>query len=195
MNTITKSKPATGQDHGPFPKNLPGSVAARVIALAAVGILLAVPDVKAQTKLSTADNDFILATAQDGMTEVELGELAAKMGTRGDVKAFGQKMVTDHSAMNGDLKALALQKGVAVPAGLDAKHQAKVDKMASLTGPEFDAAYISDMIKGHKGVLKAFKAESKATQDAEIKSFLDKSTPVVKEHLKLAAALKSPALP
>jgi hypothetical protein len=32
-------------------------------------------------------------------------------------------MVKDHSAINGDLKALAAQKGGALPDSLDAKHQ------------------------------------------------------------------------
>ena len=46
------------------------------------------------------------------------------------------------------------------------------------------------MIKGHKADAKAFKGESAATQDADIKSFLDKSIPVVGEHLKRITAMK-----
>jgi putative membrane protein len=109
---------------------------------------------------------------------------------RDDVKAFGQMMVKDHTAINDDLKALAAQKGVTLPDSLDAKHQGMVDKMAALTGSEFDDAYIASMIKGHKADAKAFKAESAATQDADIKSFLDKSIPVVEAHLKHVTAMK-----
>jgi putative membrane protein len=99
-------------------------------------------------------------------------------------------MVKDHTAINDDLKALAAQKGVTLPDSLDAKHQAMADKMAVLTGSEFDDAYIAAMIKAHKKDAKAFKAEAAATQDADIKSFLDKSIPVVEEHLKLITAMK-----
>jgi predicted outer membrane protein len=45
---------------------------------------------------------------------------------------------------------LAAQKGVTLPDSLDAKHQGMVDKMAALTGPAFDDAYIAGMIKAHK---------------------------------------------
>jgi putative membrane protein len=45
-------------------------------------------------------------------------------------------MVKDHTAINGDLKALAAQKGVTLPDSLDAKHQGMVDKMSALTGSE-----------------------------------------------------------
>ncbi len=148
------------------------------LALMAIGFLI--PSANAETPISMADTNFILAAAQGGMTEVTLGELAATNGMRPDVKDFGQMMVKDHTAINGDLKALAALKGVTLPDSLDTKHQAMVDKMASLTGSAFDDAYINGMIKAHTKDDKAFKAESAATQDADIKNFLDKSIPVVK---------------
>jgi putative membrane protein len=191
MNTNTASQLAGEQDKTRFLKLISNSASATLgMTLLAAGLLIAVPRANAATTVSTADQDFILAAAQGGMTEVKLGELAAQNGKRDDVKAFGQMMVKDHTAINDDLKALAAQKGVTLPDSLDAKHQAMADKMAALTGSEFDDAYIAAMIKAHKKDAKAFKAESAATQDADIKSFLDKSTPVVEEHLKLITAMK-----
>src|SRR5580765_1824232 len=138
MKTNTASKNAVKQDHARFPKLTASSAAGKLgMALVAVGLLLAVPCTKAAT-ISTADNDFILAAAQGGMTEVKLGELAAQQGTRDDVKAFGKTMVKDHTAINDDLKALAALKGVTLTDNLDAKHQKMADKMAALTGSEFD---------------------------------------------------------
>jgi predicted outer membrane protein len=46
------------------------------------------------------------------------------------------------------------------------------------------------MVKGHKMDAKAFKAESVATTDADIKSFVDKSLPVVAMHLEHIKAMK-----
>ena len=157
---------------------------------ALIAMWLIVPQIHAATTVSKADRAFIRAAAQGGMTEVQLGELATQKGMRDDVKEFGQRMVKDHSAINDDLKALAAQKGVTLPDSLDAKHQAMVDKMAALTGSEFDDAYVACMIKDHKMDAKEFKAESAATQDADIKSFLDKSIPVVDMHLKRITAMK-----
>jgi Predicted outer membrane protein len=170
--------------------NIKSASATLGMTLLAAGLLIAVPRANAATTVSTADKDFILAAAQGGMTEVKLGELAAQKGTRDDVKAFGQMMVKDHTAINDDLKALAAQKGVTLPDSLDAKHQGMVDKMAALTGSEFDDAYIAGMIKDHKMDAKEFKAESAETKDADIKSFVDKSIPVVDEHLKRITAMK-----
>jgi putative membrane protein len=158
------------------------------MVLVAVGLL--VPCANAASTVSAADQGFILAAAQGGMTEVKLGELISKNGKRDDVKEFGQMMVKDHTAINDDLKSLAAQKGVTLPDSLDAKHQGMVDKMAALTGSKFDHAYITGMIKDHKMDAKEFKAESAETKDADIKSFVDKSIPVVDEHLKRITAMK-----
>ncbi len=185
----TESMHAGEQDKIRSPKLIANSAAARLGMALAVGLLLAVSRANAAATVSTADQNFILAAAQGGMTEVKLGELASTNGKRDDVKEFGQLMVKDHTAINNDLKAVAAQKGVILPDSLDAKHQGIVDKMTALTGSEFDNAYIADMIKDHKADAKAFKGESAATQDAEIKIFLEKSIPVVEAHLKHVMAM------
>jgi putative membrane protein len=189
MNTIAKlKKQTTDQADISFLKIIFKSTSVTLgMALLTVGLL--VPCAKAETTVSMADTNFILAAAQGGMTEVKLGELAATNGMRNDVKEFGQMMVKDHTAINDDLKALAAQKDVILPDSLDAKHQGMVDKMAALTGSEFDDAYIKGMIKAHQKDAKAFKAESAATQDADIKNFLDKSIPVVEAHLQHVTAM------
>jgi putative membrane protein len=161
-----------------------------MLGLALVFVRLFVSPAFAATPVSMADKAFVLAAAQGGMTEVKLGELATQKGLRDDVKEFGQLMVKDHSAINDDLKALAAKDGVTLPDSLDAKHQGMVDELAALTGSAFDDAYVSAMIKGHKKDAKAFKAESNATQDADIKGFLDKSLPIMEEHLQHVTAMK-----
>jgi putative membrane protein len=185
----TKSQRTFGQDTPQFLKLIFNSASASLgMFLVAMGLLA--PSAKAASALSAADQDFIQAAAQGGMTEVQLGNLASTNGMRDDVKEFGRLMVKDHSAINDDLKALAAQKGVTLPDSLDAKHQGMVDKLTALTGSKFDDAYIAGMIKAHQKDAKAFKAEAAATQDADIKSFLDKSIPVVEAHLEHIKTLK-----
>jgi len=187
----TKSQQALEQGKTRFLNLISSSASAALgVTLVVLGLFIAVPRASAATTVSTPDQNFMLAAAQGGMTEVKLGELAAQKGTRDDVKEFGQRMVKDHTAINDDLKALAAQKGVTLPDSLDAKHQGMVDKMAALTGSEFDDAYIGNMIKAHKADAQAFKAKSALTKDTDIKGFLDKSIPVVEEHLKMITAMK-----
>ena len=192
MNTITQSEQTVEQDKTRFLKLISNSASATAgMALVALGFMMAVPRANAAPTVCTKDCNFIQAAAQGGMTEVKLGELASRTGQRDDVKQFGQRMVKDHGGINDDLKALAAQKGVTLSDSLDAEHQGVVDKMSALSGSDFDNAYINGMIKDHKTDAKAFKAESSATKDTDIKGFVDKTIPVVHEHLKLITAMKN----
>src|SRR5438105_13462235 len=52
---------------------------------------------------SSADRDFMTKAAVGGMEEVELGRLATQKAANADVKAFGQRMVADHSRAGDEL--------------------------------------------------------------------------------------------
>jgi putative membrane protein len=191
MNTNTQSQQTVEQDKTQFLKTISNSATATLgMALVAVGFMIAVPRANAAPTVCTKDCNFIQAAAQGGMTEVKLGELASRTGQRDDVKQFGQRMVKEHGGINDDLKALAAQKGVTLPDSLDAEHQGMVDKMSALLGSDFDKAYIAGMIKDHKSDAKAFKAESSSTKDTDVKGFVDKTMPVVNEHLQVITAMK-----
>ena len=187
----TQSQQTVEQHKTRFLKLISNSASATLgMALVAVGFMIAVPRANAAPTVCTKDCSFIQAAAQGGMTEVKLGELASRAGQRDDVKQFGQRMVKEHGGINDDLKALAAQKGVTLPDILDAEHQGMVDKMSALSGSDFDNAYIAGMIKDHKTDAKAFKAESSSTKDTDVKGFVDKTIPVVNEHLKVITAMK-----
>lgn len=191
MNTTAEPKRTTDQDLSRFSKFIVRPAAAtQVMILLAVEFLMAVPRADAAMAVSTADQDFMLAAGQINLTEIKLGEYAVQNGKRDDVKAFGQRMVKDHTDLNDNLKALAAQKGVTLPDSLDATHQKMVDGLTALTGSDFDKAYSADMFTGHQKAIKAFKTESAKTKDAEVKSFADNSIPVLEEHLKLITAIK-----
>lgn len=69
--------------------------------------------------LASDDRKFILEAAHGGMMEVKMGRLAADKASNADVKAFGQRMVDDHSKANSELTALASQKGITLPGAAD----------------------------------------------------------------------------
>jgi putative membrane protein len=61
------------------------------------------------------DSSFINEAAEGGMKEVELGKLAQKRAMDSNVKAFAQRMVTDHGKANKELMSLAKSKGITLP--------------------------------------------------------------------------------
>jgi putative membrane protein len=142
------------------------------------------------TTLSPADKNFVAKAAEGGMMEVQAGQIAAQQGEDQKVKDFGQKMVTDHTANNAKLSALAQTKGITLPAALDAKDQAMLTKMQGMSGEKFDKAYLKAQVNGHQKMLKLMQAEEKTGTDPDLKSFATATAPTVQEHLDMAKQTK-----
>lgn len=134
-------------------------------------------------QLSAPDEKFLMNAAQDGMTEVKLGELAKQKAKRSDVKAFGELMIVEHGKANDDLKSLASRKGLKLPEQLDAIHAGDIDRLSKLEGDQFDKAYIDGMIKDHQKDVTEFEEHSGITKDADLKAFITKTLPALKGHL------------
>jgi putative membrane protein len=136
------------------------------------------------------DKKFAKDAALGGMTEVELGKLAAQKASNDAVKQFGQRMVDDHSKANDQLKQIASKSNIEVPAALDSKHQSHIDKLSKLSGPAFDKAYVKDMLKDHQHDVDDFKSEAQNGSDPNIKQFAMQTLPTLQEHLNAVKDLK-----
>ena len=136
--------------------------------------------------MSDADKTFVMKAANGGMMEVAAGQNASTNATNADVKTFGQRMVTDHSKANDELKQLATTKGLALPSTMDAEHQKKVDDVAKKKGKAFDKAYMDMMVKDHEEDVAEFQKESTSAQDPDLKAWVTKTLPTLQDHLKMA---------
>jgi len=137
------------------------------------------------------DRAFVLEAGPGGLAEVELGRLAAQKGQSADVKKFGQRMVTDHSKANAELKKLAASKGITLPPQMDVEQMAEHDRLAKLSGADFDREYMTLMVKDHDKDVAAFMDEAKDGTDPDIKSFAAKTLPTLQEHQRLAKEIKA----
>ena len=131
------------------------------------------------------DKKFLKDAAMGGMTEVELGKLAAQKGSSEDVKQFGQKMVDDHTKANDQLKEVATKESIQVPDALDSKHQSRVEKLSKLSGADFDKAYVKDQLKDHQQDVGEFQREAQNGSDPNVKQFASATLPVLQEHLSM----------
>jgi predicted outer membrane protein len=138
-------------------------------------------------KLSAADQKILKDMAMANMAEIEGGKLAQSKGQSSEVKAFGQQMIDDHGANLKEVQALAQARGVTLPAEPDAKHKAMAAKLEKMSGDAFDKAYMAQAgVQDHKTVHAKLAAASKKAKDPEVKALVDKTEPVVAQHLKSA---------
>jgi putative membrane protein len=127
-----------------------------------------------QRSLSSADKAFIKEAAKGGMMEVAMGRVAEQNASNADVKKFGARMVADHGKANSELKSIAAEEKVELPADPGA------GKWKS------DKDYMSTMVKDHEKDLAEFEKEAKDGSDADVKRFADKTSKVIRKHLDMA---------
>ena len=138
-------------------------------------------------KLSAGDEKILKDMAMANMAEVEGGKLAQSKSQNSEVKAFAQQMIDDHTANLNEVKTLAQARGVTLPTEPDAKHKAMAAKLEKMSGDAFDKAYMKQAgVQDHKAVHAKLMAASKKAKDPEVKALVDKTEPVVAQHLKSA---------
>ncbi|WP_353068755.1 DUF4142 domain-containing protein [Tunturibacter empetritectus] len=134
------------------------------------------------TAQNMKDKMFLRKAAQGGMAEVKLGQLAAQKGSSDEVKAFGQKMVDDHTKLNNDMAPIADSMGVRLPTNLNKEDQAEYDKLNGLSGNDFNTEYLSFMVKDHHKDLHEFRQEAASTTDPTLQTAVNNATKVIHEH-------------
>ena len=144
------------------------------------------PGHEVRPAVGSAERKFMTEAAMGGLVEVEGGQLAATKATMPQVKAFGQRMVQDHGKANEELKRIASAKGVQLPAQLDRKHRGDLDRLAKLSGADFDREYMQHMVKDHKHNIAEFQKAANDLKDADTKQFASSMLPTLEEHLHLA---------
>ena len=129
------------------------------------------------------DKMFLRHATEGGIAEVKLGQLAAQKGGSEEVKAFGQKMVDEHTALNGQMAPVADSMGVRLPKEISKEDQAEYDKLSGMSGKDFDTEYLTVMVKAHWKDLREFRMESMNATDPALKTAIENGEKVIREHL------------
>jgi putative membrane protein len=151
--------------------------------------------VSTQTQAAMTDQVFAKDAARGGLAEIKLGKLAGDNGSSEAVKAFGTRMVAEHTKAGDKLKDAAAQEHITLPAELSAKDQATYDRLSKLSGTDFDRAYAQDMVRDHQQDLRDFQREANNGNDAAIKAFAADTVPMIQQHLDQAKEMLKTVTP
>ncbi|HEV7699973.1 MAG TPA: DUF4142 domain-containing protein [Pyrinomonadaceae bacterium] len=144
----------------------------------------------ASSLTTPSPESFMKDAAEGGMAEVEMGKLAASKAKDPEVKKFGQMMVTDHTAANNELKALAAKKNIQLPAD-SGSHKSDMDDLSKETGADFDKDYVEMMVDDHEADVAKFQKMADNASDPEVKAFAAKTLPTLKKHLDAIKAIQA----
>jgi putative membrane protein len=147
-------------------------------------------ETKKDDKLARADRKFIEDAAEGGMMEVQAGQLAASKASDPNVKSFGEMLVKDHTNANNELVQLANSKKVELPAGPSRSQRKDIEKLGKASGKDFDKQLVSMGVKDHQKDIKDFEKASGKVKDPELKAWIDKTLPTLRQHLAMAQKLQ-----
>lgn len=137
------------------------------------------------------DADFAVDVADGGLYEVQLSTLALTKATSPEVKKFAQMMVDDHTKASNELKALASEKGIALPDVLGEKKQKKYHDFERDEKKEnFDKNYMDQMVDDHKDMIDKFEKEAEDGKDADVKSWAAGKLSTLRHHLEEAERVR-----
>ena len=157
----------------------------QIMRMGMVGIVLAIAPatgcgIAAEKKAVILDDrQFITNAAGGQQVEITLGHLATARAQSEPVKQFGQRMVADHQKASQEVKQLAAQEHIDLPADMPPMHKELVDQLSKLSGKEFDRAYITHMINDHVKNVTEFEEGARGLRAPLMRQWASATLPVV----------------
>jgi putative membrane protein len=116
--------------------------------------------------MGTSPAEWLQDAAEKNAAEVQLGQLAAKRAQNPQVKQYAQTMVEEHTKALDELKQLASTANVQISNAIDDDHRDLHERLAKLSGAEFDREYISAMIDEHDDTLEMLEDKADDANEA-----------------------------
>ena len=143
------------------------------------------------TAAAATSAQFLASAYQDGLAEIQLGQLALQRATNADVKTFAQRMIDQHTALNNEITSLAQSKNITLPTAPTADQQAEATRLSGLSGQEFDLAYMQANVTGHRKDVTEARTQAKSGDDPTVKMLADNALPILEAHLAVAEEINA----
>jgi putative membrane protein len=149
----------------------------------------------AQPAPPLSDANILALLEQAHITDSAAGALAVTKATNSELRAFARMMVRDHHVlrMEGERVARRLRLTPELPPGDESVAETEAT-LAMLNGAErgqdFDKAYIDHEVAYHLDVLEAATAAMSLARETEVRAYIQKLAPMLRDHLDRAQALQ-----
>lgn len=135
--------------------------------------------------LKPVEREFITVIRFANLWEIPMGQLAAKRGTTQVVRDVGAQINADHTKLDVDIKKLAAQFGVELPAEPTSSQRSWIAEISSKTGEDFDRTF-ANRLRGAHGTVFGLVSEVRAeTTNEVIRAFAQTANEIVMKHMAL----------
>jgi putative membrane protein len=153
------------------------------------------PAAQASAKVSQANVVAIILAANN--TDLSYARLVPARSSNPDVKAFAQRMLTDHTLLNNRIVDISARDRITAEdnaTSLDFRDHsaARRDILRELEGTKFDSTYIANEIQYHQELLDAISGVLiSSTGAGELRDFVTNLRPAVSAHLAHAEQVRA----
>jgi putative membrane protein len=163
-----------------------------LLAVLALGWLVSTSQARMPMRQrSMSTEQFVRKAASSNQFEIQSSQLALQKSNNAQIKQFAQRIVDDHTKIGEQMKEALEKAQLPAPAPqLDPMAEAQLKKLQRLSGAAFDRTYAGDQYKDHVLTLRLLEGYSKLGENQTVKQMVDNTIPIIKEHLKLAEALR-----
>jgi putative membrane protein len=164
--------------------------------LIAAALVLTASATPAQTGTPN-DAQIAAIVVAANQVDIDAGKLAESKSSSKEIKAFAQRMVTDHTGVNKTATELVTRLKVKpednpTSTSLKKGGEDTLKRLKALKGAEFDKAYVDNEVTYHRAVLDAVdKTLIPSAKNEELKALLIKVRPAFVDHLEHAKHLQA----
>jgi putative membrane protein len=152
-------------------------VAALLLPFAAATAFAAEPDT----------GDVLGKLHESNQKEIQAGKLAQEKAQSKSVRDYGKMLVTDHTAADKKVTALAKQMKIELPS--TPPKDSALEDVEKKTGAEFDHAFAQAMLDDHKKDVDEARTALENTKDPKLKKVLTAIVPKLEQHRDMAQKL------
>jgi len=136
---------------------------------------------------SLSDAQIAAIADKINTSEIEQARIAQSKSNNEQVRHFAEMMIEHHGQAKSQQQALGLGSAESqMSMQLEQESKATLETLQAKTGPDFDRAYMQGQVEGHQKALDTIKQLRTSAQSPELRSYLDKLTPQVEQHLEQA---------
>ena len=170
----------------------------RTVKRLALATLLCIVPLAAAAQEELGDAQIVHIVVTANQVDVDAGKLARTKSAGKETRAFAERMIADHDALNAQVTALAKRLRLKPEDNSVSRslHQGGRDNLANLRGltkgPRFDRAYVAHEVAYHEVVLDVIdRTLVPGARNAELKALLVNARPAFAAHLEHARQLQA----
>lgn len=138
---------------------------------------------------------FLVSLHSGNMFEIMSAQLALQKSSNESVRQFAQQMINEHTAAEGQVAAMAPNKGITLPPDLPPSKRAALDYLASFNGTDFDKAFMDKQAVAHTLTMRKVRDMAERSHDPDVKALATQLQPTIDAHLAMAQQVNGQLMP